>query len=62
MDDAYFNFNAGDIIIHCGSSSIMEAVAKLQDVFNITLTQLSQLKLDSNAEKCNASLITFEED
>lgn len=44
-------FYADDTVIYCAGPFIAEALAKLQDVFNIIQIQLSQLKLVLNVDK-----------
>ena len=58
MDEATLHFYADDTVMYCAGPSIKEAVVKLQAVFNIIQTQLSELKLLLNVEKTKVMLFS----
>ena len=58
VDEATLHFYADDTVMYCAGPSIKEAVVKLQAVFNIIQTQLSELKLLLNVEKTKVMLFS----
>ena len=58
VDGATLHFYADDTVMYCVGPSIKEAVVKLQAVFNIIQTQLSELKLLLNVDKTKVMLFS----
>ena len=52
------HFYVDDTVMYCAGSSIKEAVVKLQAVFNIIQTQLSEIKLLLNVDKTKVMLFS----
>jgi len=51
LDNAYFYLYEDDTMIYCAGSLLADALANVQDVFDIIQIQLSQLMLILNVDK-----------
>lgn len=58
VPDANFHFYADDTVIYCCAPSLTQAIAHLQNAFNMVQHTLLQLKLVLNADKTKCMLFT----